>query len=129
MEVEQMVIDLDIGLVYIDNRDDYPSCEFYDPLAEGLPPKPVITIMRKIAKKMNPEKMFKYKQNLIRRQSYRTNRCGHHCIKFIEDRMNGIPFCEASGYDDFIQKHKGSDGSDDGEKDLEKVLPKYNSYI
>jgi hypothetical protein len=115
--------------VYIDNRDDYPSCEFYDPLAEGLPPKPVITIMRKIAKKMNPEKMFKYKQNLIRRQSYRTNRCGHHCIKFIEDRMNGIPFCEASGYDDFIQKHKGSDGSDDGEKDLEKVLPKYNSYI
>jgi hypothetical protein len=115
--------------VYIDNRDDYPSCEFYDPLAEGLPPTPIIKIMRKIAKKMNPEKMFKYKQNLIRRQSYRTNRCGHHCIKFIEDRMNGIPFCEASGYDDFIEKHKGSDGSDDGEKDLEKVLPKYNSYI
>jgi hypothetical protein len=115
--------------VYIDNRDDYPSCEYFDPLAEGLPPKPVIDIMRKIAKKMNPEKMFKYKQNLIRRQSYKTSNCGQHCIKFIEDRMNGASFCDASGYDDFIAKHQGADNSEDGENDLQKVLPKYNSYI
>jgi hypothetical protein len=115
--------------VYIDNRDDYPSCEFFDPLAEGLPPKPVINIMRKITKKMNPEKMFKYKQNLIRRQSYKTSNCGQHCIKFIEDRMNGESFCEASGYDDFIAKHKGADDSEHGESDLQKFLPKYNSYI
>lgn len=115
--------------VYIDNRDDYPSCEFFDPLAEGLPPKPVIDIMRRIAKKMNPEKMFKYKQNLIRRQSFKTSNCGQHCIKFIEDRMNGDSFCEASGYDDFIAKHKGADDSEHGENDLQKVLPKYNSYI
>jgi hypothetical protein len=114
---------------YIDNRDDYPSCEFFDPLAEGMPPKAVIDIMRKLSKKMNPEKMFKYKQNLIRRQNLRSNNCGQFCIKYIEDRMNGESFCEASGYDDFIENYKGADGSDDGEKELKKILPKYNSYL
>jgi hypothetical protein len=119
--------------VYIDNRDDYPSCEFFDPLAEGSPPKAVIDVMRRIASKMNPEKMFKYKYNIIRRQSTRTNNCGHHCIKFLEDRYNGIPFCEASGYDDFIHQHKdklmGADGSVLGEGEVMKMMPKYNSYI
>jgi len=114
---------------YIDNRDDYPSCEFFDPLAEGMPPKAVVDIMRKLSKKMNPEKMFKYKQNLIRRQNLRSNNCGQFCIKYIEDRMNGESFCEASGYDDFIENYKGADGSDDGEKELKKILPKYNSYL
>lgn len=119
--------------VYIDNRDDYPSMEFFDPLAEGTPPKAVIDVMRKIASKMNPEKMFKYKYNIIRRQSTRTNNCGHHCIKFLEDRYNGIPFCEASGYDDFIDQNKdklmGADGSVLGEGEVLKMMPKYNSYI
>jgi hypothetical protein len=115
--------------VYFDNRDDYPSAEFYDPLAEGKPPQAVVNIMRKISRKMNPEKMFKYKQNLIRRQSRITSNCGQHCIKFIEDRMNGVPFCEASGYDDFIATHQGADNSEDGEKDLKKYIPIYKSYV
>lgn len=115
--------------VYFDNRDDYPSAEFYDPLAEGKPPQAVVNIMRKISRKMNPEKMFKYKQNLIRRQSRSTSNCGQHCIKFIEDRMNGTPFCEASGYDDFIATHQGADNSEDGEKDLKKYIPIYKSYV
>jgi hypothetical protein len=99
------------------------------PLAQGKPPEAVISIMRKISKKLNPEKMFKYKQNLIRRQSLHTSNCGHFCIKFIEDRMNGESFCDASGYTDFIKRHKGEDDSIDGEKELSKVLPKYESYI
>ena len=119
--------------VYIDNRDSYPSIEFFDPLAEGTPPNDIINISRKIAKKMNPEKMFKFKYNIIRRQSTKTNNCGHHCIKFLEDRYNGIPFCEASGYDDFIEhnkdKLKGADGSVMGEGDIKKMMPVYNSYI
>jgi hypothetical protein len=115
--------------VYFDNRDDYPSSEFYDPLAEGKPPKPVVDIMRRIARKMNPEKMFKYKQNMIRRQSRVTSNCGQHCIKFIEDRMNGVPFCESSGYDDYIERNQGADNSEDGERDLKKYIPVYKSYV
>lgn len=115
--------------IYIDNRDDYQSCEYFDPLAEGRMPKAVLDIMRKIAKRMNPEKMFKFKQNMIRRQSLRSNHCGYFCIKFIEDRFNGESFCEASGYDDFVKDHEGGDGSKDGENDLKKNLSKYNSYI
>jgi len=115
--------------VYFDNRDDYPSAEFYDPLAEGKPPVAVVKIMRRIAKKINPEKMFKYKQNMIRRQSYSSSYCGQHCIKFIEDRMNGESFCDASGYDDYIKKNQGADDSIDGERELSKYIPKYNSYV
>lgn len=115
--------------VYMDNRDDYPSAEYFDPLCEGNIPKDVYNIMKKIAVKMNPNLMFKYKQNMLRRQALDNSNCGQHCIKFIEDRNNCVPFCEASGYDDFIEKHKGSDDSQDGEKDLKKVLKKYNSYI
>lgn len=116
--------------VYIDNRDDYPSAEFFDPLVEGKIPNYIVDIIRQICSKMNPEVMFKYKQNLIRRQDTKTATCGYHCIKFIEDRMNGVCFAEASGYDDFIENYKGVlDGSKQGEKELMKVLPKYNSYI
>jgi len=115
--------------VYFDNRDDYPSAEFYDPLAEGKPPQAVVNIMRRIARKMNGEKMFKYKQNMIRRQSRVTSNCGQHCIKFIEERMNGVPFCEASGYDDYIERNAGADNSEDGEGDLKKYIPVYKSYV
>jgi hypothetical protein len=115
--------------VYFDNRDDYPSAEFYDPLAEGKQPVAVVKIMRRIARKMNPEKMFKYKQNMIRRQSHSSSYCGQHCIKFIEDRMNGESFCDASGYDDYIKKNQGADNSEDGERELSKYIPKYNSYV
>lgn len=119
--------------VYIDNRDSYPSMEYFDPLAEGRPPDAVINIMRKIAKRMNPEMMFKYKYNIIRRQANHTNNCGHHCVKFLEDRYNGIDWSEASGYEKFMEDNKErfqhADGSVMGEKEILKVMPKYNSYI
>lgn len=115
--------------VFIDNRDDYPSCEFFDPLVQGKIPKAVVNIMRKIAVKMNPEKMFKYKQNMIRRQNFMTSHCGQFCIQFLENRMNGESFSEASGYDEYLKNHQPIDDSSEGEEDLEKVLPKYKSYI
>lgn len=115
--------------VFIDNRDDYPSCEFFDPLVQGKIPIAVVNIMRKIAVKMNPEKMFKYKQNMIRRQNFMTSHCGQFCIQFLENRMNGESFSEASGYDEYLKNHQPIDDSSEGEEDLEKVLPKYKSYI
>lgn len=119
--------------VYINNMDDYPSIEYFDPLTEGKPEQSLIDICRKIAIKMNPEKMFKYKQNMIRRQSKLTSNCGYHCVHFLEGRYQGIPFSEITGYDKFIddmKKENGDlDGSGDGEKELMPFMKKYDSYI
>jgi len=119
--------------VYINNMDDYPSIEYFDPLTEGKPEQSLIDICRKIAIKMNPSKLFKYKQNMIRRQSKLTSNCGYHCIHFLEGRYQGIPFSEITGYDDFVNKMKGQqgdlDGSGQGEIEIKPFMKKYDSYI
>jgi hypothetical protein len=119
--------------VYINNRDDYPSIEYFDPLTEGKPEQSLIDICRKIAIKMNPEKLFKYKQNQIRRQSKLSSNCGYHCIHFLEGRYMGIPFSEITGYDEFVDKMKKQngelDGSGQGESELKPFMKKYDSYI
>ena len=126
--------------ITIDNRDDFPSAEYFDPLAETErgPEKSLISVMRKICKKMNPEKYFKFKYNMLRRQNYNKSNCGYHVMKFIEDRFNGIPFSEASGYDDYMKKQKGTgyepiDDSLDGEGDLSsyenKIKKQFKSYL
>jgi hypothetical protein len=117
--------------IVMDNRDDFPSAEYFDPLCETMKPEEsLLNVMREIAKKMNPEKYFKYKFSEIRRQSFNKSNCGFHVCKFIEDRYNGIPFSEASGYDDYQKRQKGKgapDDSMDGEGDLknyEKMIKK-----
>lgn len=119
--------------VYINNMDDYPSIEYFDPLTEGRPEQSLIDICRKIAIKMNPSKLFKYKQNQIRRQSKLTSNCGYHCIHFLEGRYMGIPFSEITGYDKFVEdmkKENGDlDGSGSGEKEILPYMKKYDSYI
>ena len=119
--------------VYINNMDDYPSIEYFDPLTEGKPEQSLIDISRKIAIKMNPQKLFKYKQNMIRRQSKLSSNCGYHCIHFLEGRYMGVPFSEITGYDEFVDKmkkeHGDLDGSGQGESELKPFMKKYDSYI
>jgi len=118
--------------VYIDNRDDYKTVEWYDPLTETAIPENVRQICKRICMKMNSEMLFKFKSNAIRQQAKTSSRCGIHCIRFLEARHNGIPFSVASGYDSFINelKSKGElDGSVEGEKELSKKVPIYSSYI
>jgi|688.fasta_scaffold55783_5 hypothetical protein len=116
--------------VYINNEDDYPSVEYFDPLSEGKMPPELINMTRRIAMKMNPSMMFKYKQNMLRRQSKMTSNCGWHSVKFLDDRYNGVPWSEATGYDDYMAQHSSApDDSHDGEKDISKYIKKYESYI
>jgi hypothetical protein len=116
--------------VYINNEDDYPTVEYFDPLTEGKMPPELVSMCRKIAMKMNPSMMFKYKQNMLRRQSKMTSNCGWHSVKFLDDRYNGIPWSEATGYDDYMAEHSSApDDSHDGEKDISKYIKKYESYI
>jgi hypothetical protein len=116
--------------VYINNEDDYKTIELFDPLAENKMSPALVSMCRKIAMKMNPEMMFKYKQNMLRRQSKLTSNCGHHAIKFLDDRFNAVPWSEATGYDDYMAKHSSApDDSADGEKDIAKAMKRYESYI
>ena len=116
--------------IYINNEDDYPSIEFFDPLAQGKMPEDLIKMCRRIAVKMNPEVMFKYKQNMLRRQSKMTSNCGFHAVKYLDDRYNGVPFSEATGYDDYMESlNNAPDGSRDGEKEIASYIKKYESYI
>jgi len=125
--------------IVIDNRDDYPSAEYFDSLAENAKPDDaLLSVMRKICKRMNPEKYFKFKYNMLRRQSFNTSNCSYHVMKFIEDRHNGVPFEDASGWSDYMKKQKGNgyeaiDDSQDGEGDLEKyqnkIKKQFKSYL
>lgn len=115
--------------VYINNEDDFPTIEYFDPLVQNDIPDRLYNTLRKIARKMNPEMMFKFKPNMIRRQNIKTSTCGYHSMKFLDDRYNGMPFHEASGYDNFIEQNKGADDSLDGEKDIDDYKKKYSNYI
>ncbi len=115
--------------IYINNEDDYPSIEYFDPLVSEIPER-LYNSLRKIARKLNPEIYFKFKSNMIRRQKMNKSTCGWHAMRFIEDRINGVDFPTASGYTDFIEKTKVIlDGSADGEKQIEKYKNNFESYI
>ena len=116
--------------IFIDNRDDYPSCEYFDPLAEGPPEKSLVNVMKKICRIMNPEKMCLYKQSNIRRQAKEKSTCGWHVAQFIDDRWNGESWADASGYNHYMQSQKEAvDDSTHGEKEVSKYIKKYNRYI
>lgn len=109
--------------IHVDNRDSFPSVEFFDPLASNAPTPELLTALHDIANKMNPEKMFLFKQNQVKRQSNLSSNCGYHAVKFIDDRARGIPFTEATGFDKVV------DDSRDGEKDIKGYIKKFKQYI
>lgn len=114
--------------IYINNEDDYPSIEFFDPLV-SMPEKELVIELKKIAKKMNPERMFLYKENRLQRQAKEASTCGYHAAQFVDDRMNGESWCSATGYDDFINRMGKVDDSADGESEIRKTIKKYKVYL
>ncbi len=114
--------------IFIDNRDDYPSIEYFDPLV-STPEKELVVELKKIGKKMNPEKMFLYKENRLQRQAKEASTCGYHAAQFVDDRMNGESWCSATGYDDFVNRMGQVDDSADGEEEIRKTIKKYKVYL
>jgi len=114
--------------IFLDNDGEYTSAEYYDPLVQGSIPSPLKSMMKKIATKMNPEDYFLYKENGLKRQSSNTSTCGYHALKFIDDRLNGVPWSTATGYDDFMKKNKPDD-SVDGERDIQGKMKAYDKFI
>jgi len=114
--------------VFINNNDDFQSCEIYDSLAD-VPSTELIKLCKKICKMINPQSTFKLKINHLKNQSNTTETCGYHAIKFLEDRNNGIPWSEATNYDSYIEKLNNANNETDGENKLHKVIDDYNLYL
>lgn len=114
----------------IDNRDDHPSIEFFDPLVEGPPSEDLLRAAKQIAERMNPEKMFLIKQNAIQRQSNNASSCGLHSVKFIEDRMRGRSWADSSGYTHWLStKNPSKDDSKEGEAEMTPLKKEYKHYL
>ena len=114
--------------VYINNSDDFQSCEIYDSLAD-VPSTELIKLCKKICKMINPQTTFKLKINHLKNQSNTTETCGYHAIKFLEDRNNGVPWSEATNYDSYIEKLNNANNEVEGENKLHKVINDYNLYL
>jgi len=108
--------------IFIDNDLDRPSIEYFDPL--GDPPEiTLIDDIKKIVNKLDNEKYFLFKENMIKRQADDTDTCGHFSLKFLEDRYNGVSWSDATGFKKCIQQQV------EGERDIQKSVKKYESYL
>ena len=108
--------------VYIENDEDRPSIEFFDPLADPMDPK-MIDGIKKIIDKIDNEKYFLFKENMVKHQSDDSNTCGHHSIRFLENRFGGMSWPEATGF------KKCMDQSSQKEKELMNKVKKYENYL
>lgn len=106
---------------------DSKSIEYFDPLVQGPMDKELKRVCETIAKKMDSEFMFKLKENNLIRQGD-TGNCGLFCVAFLSDRYSGIPFSEATGYQDYM-KRKKPDDSEDGEDDIFHRFEKFENYL
>lgn len=90
--------------VNIDSKGD-KSIEYFDPLADE-PDKRFFKDVKHLVDKLKPETYLKMKINRIKEQDEKSSTCGFHCVKFLLNRWNGIPFKEATPYTDVRRNEK-----------------------
>lgn len=96
---------------------DGDSLEYYDSFADE-PPKRFTKDIQNLIEKMDLENYLKFKVNKIKRQSVSSSNCGYFAMKFIMDRIKGIPFPESSGFSQVGE----------GEADIEKFKKKFKPF-
>lgn len=93
------------------------SIEFYDSYGDE-PSKKLMADLNRINIKLRAVKPIQVKINRIRHQNDKSSNCGEFCCKFLIDRLNGVPFSKATGFDDSAKR----------EKDIEKWKRKYKKF-
>jgi hypothetical protein len=73
------------------------SVEYFDPLADPPTEETVVEIKKKLDQMRIPI-LMKFKVNKIVQQHGNSAHCGYHCIRFLDDRFNGIPFPLSTRY-------------------------------
>ena len=101
--------------VYISRPD--ASVEYYDSLVHQ-PTREFMRDIKLLVEKMEDNVYYKFKVNMIKDQSDDSSNCGYFVINFLDKRLNGGKFKEASFWQEV-------DASTRGEKEIEK----YKSYI
>lgn len=101
--------------VYISRPD--VSVEYYDSLVHQ-PTREFMRDIKLLVEKMEDNVYYKFKVNMIKDQSDDSSNCGYFAINFLDKRLNGGKFKEASFWEEV-------DASGQGEKEIEK----YKSYI
>jgi hypothetical protein len=76
---------------------DGQSVEYFDPMGDP-PTDDFVKRMKKKIKNMKIPIMMKFKINRIQQQHGSSHKCGYHSMRFLDDRMNGIPFPMASRF-------------------------------
>jgi hypothetical protein len=84
--------------IYVDKNQE-GVIEYYDSFGME-PPKKLMKEVNKLVERIKPNTYLKFKVNKIKHQRADNDNCGYHSMKFLQDRFNGIPFKECSGYSD-----------------------------
>ncbi|MHB1097802.1 MAG: hypothetical protein ACYC3F_16710 [Gemmatimonadaceae bacterium] len=89
---------------FVDARND-KSANFFD--SYGKDPSPEIAAgLKHLVDKMNPRTLLRYRINRVRAQSWSTDTCGWHCVRWLLDMYAGAPFAACTGFDKIINNVK-----------------------
>lgn len=104
---------------YIDTNKDM-SAEYYDSFGDN-PPKEFMKNIKKLIDKLNVNVYLRFKVSKIIQQDNDSNNCGYFAVRFLMERLDGIPWTFCSGWDDSIKSERDI-------KKFKKRFPKFG-YI
>lgn len=107
--------------VYIDVKGSQ-SVEYYDSFGRE-PSDTFKKDIKYLVDRLKTKYMLKFKVNKITHQDVTSDTCGFHAITFLNDRLNGKSFAEASGF-----KEPEGDISKEKEQQVKKMKKKFG-YI
>ena len=109
--------------LFISSRDDERSVEYFDSFGKD-PPANISRGIKKFVDKMNTPTKLLMKINKVKHQFEDTASCGLHAINFLEKRIKGISFAEASGFINLKKLQMAK-----YEKEALKIEKRFKDYI
>lgn len=90
--------------IYIDLDDD-KSIDHYDSFGEPAE-EDIQEQIKKLLEQFNLPYYLKWKDNKIINQRSNSSNCGFFCVNFLQDRFEGIPFVDSTGYSNVMKSEK-----------------------
>jgi len=94
---------------------------FFDPFGEE-PAKSIQDDLKWYVDQLKLPHLLKYKVNSNVLQHDRSQRCGYHCVKFLENMINGKGFANSTGFKDKMTKSEY-------EEETKKKMPEYKERL
>jgi len=90
--------------IYIDLDDD-KSIDHYDSFGEPAE-EDIQEQIKKLLEPFNLPYYLKWKDNKIVNQRSNSSNCGFFCVNFLQDRFEGIPFVDSTGFSNVMKSEK-----------------------